>query len=120
MTYNPQVNDYVIWKRNGLLDQGWVYFVSEPIDNEKRIKNNWRPVARYVTIEVGVREKPECQYDKNNPHKYVHILLCCYENQWKELKFVKKRKSQYDDSIVLESKEVESGTTAQQNTHRGQ
>ena len=28
--------------------------------------------------------------------RYIHILLCCYETQWKELKFVKKRKNRYE------------------------
>ena len=41
-------------------------------------------------------------------------------HKWEELTFVKKRKSQYDDAIVLESKENEYGNTAHQNTHRGQ
>ena len=97
-------------------DEGWIYFVSQLTEDKK----GFRSTSQYLTIEVGVKKKPECQYDKNNPHKFIHILLLCYESQWKELTFVKKRKSQYDDSIVLESKEVESGTTAQQNTHRGQ
>jgi len=30
MTYTPKVNDYVIWERHGLRDEGWVYFVSHP------------------------------------------------------------------------------------------
>ena len=116
MTYKPKVNDYVIWERHGLIDKGWIYFVSTPTEDKKGF-----PIThRYLTIETAIRRKPECQYDKNNPHKYVHVLLLCYENQWKELRFVKKRTSQYDDSIVLESKEIESGTTAHQNTHRGQ
>jgi len=43
---------------------------------------------------VGVKEKPD--YKEDNPHRYVHILLCCYESQWSELKFVKKRKDRYE------------------------
>ena len=114
--YQPQVNDYVVWNRHGLSDEGWIYFKSQPTEHKK----GFLSTQRYLTIEVGVKRKHECQYDKNNPHKYVHILLLCYESQWKELRFVKKRKSKYDDSIVLESKESEYGTTAHQNTHRGQ
>ena len=31
--YEPQVNDYVIWKRpNGDIDEGWVYFKGEPVE----------------------------------------------------------------------------------------
>ena len=116
MTYNPQVNDYVIWERNGLKVEGWVYFITEPTEQKKGFPSS----SQYLTIEVGVKRKPECQYDKRNHHKYIHILLLCYENQWKELRFVKKRKSRYDDSIVMESKESEYGITARQNSHRGQ
>ena len=116
MTYSPQVNDYVIWERHGLKDEGWIYFVTEPTEHKKGFPST----SQYVTIEVGVKRKPECQYDKRNPHNFVHILLCCHENQWKELRFVKKRKSRYDDSIVVESNQSEYGTTAHQNSHRGQ
>ena len=116
MTYNPQVNDYVIWERNGLLDKGWIYFISEPTQQKK----GFRQTNQYLTIEVGVREKPDCQYDKNNPHKYVNILLLCYENQWKELKFVKRRKGRKDNSILLDSKEHLYYSEPKQNTHKGQ
>ena len=77
MTYNPQVNDYVIWERNGLKDEGWIYFITEPTEQKKGFPSS----SQYLTIEVGVKKKPECQYDKRNHHKYIHILLCCYENQ---------------------------------------
>jgi len=116
MRREPRVNDYVIWDRHGLSDEGWIYFVSESTEQKK----GFPTIHRYVTIEVGVKKKPECQYDKRNPHNYVHILLLCYESQWKELRYVKKRKSKYDNSIVMEFKENEYGTTAHQNTHRGQ
>ena len=88
MTYTPKVNDFVIWERHGLRDEGWVYFVSTPTED----KRGFTKTARYLTIETGIRRKPECQYEKNNPHKYVHILLCCYESQWSELKYVKRGK----------------------------
>ena len=46
---------------------------------------------------------------KNDPHKYIHTLLLCYEKYWHELKFVKKREgkhiqhySQYDDVSGIE------------------
>ena len=87
--YEPQVNDYVIWDKGEYgIDEGWVYFYSE----------------EYITIETGVRPKPQCEYSKNDPHKYIHTLLLCCENSWHELKFVKRREapviqhySQYDD-----------------------
>ena len=116
MTYTPNVNDYVIWERHGLKDEGWVYFVSQETENKK----GFTETSRYLTIETGIRRKPECQYEKNNPHKYVHILLCCYESQWSELRYVKKRKSQKDDSILPESNQHIYYSEPKQNTHTGQ
>ena len=116
MTYKPKVNDYVIWERHGLKDEGWIYFVSEPTTEKKGF-----PVTQqYLTIETGIRRKPECQYEKNNPHKYVHILLCCYESQWSELKYVKRRKSQKDGTILPESNQHIYYSEPTQNTHKGQ
>jgi len=97
--YEPEVNDYVIWKTElGQVHKGWIYFKGEPPVQ----KRGWKKPENYVTIEIGVKKKPECQYEKNNPHKYIHILLCCYENQWHELQYVKRRKSRYDNTLVLE------------------
>ena len=37
--YEPQVDDYVIWDRpSGDIEEGWVYFKGDPVDNQKRIK----------------------------------------------------------------------------------
>ena len=53
--YEPEVDDYVIWNRpNGDIEEGWVYFKGDPVDNEKRIKDKWNPVSRYITIETNV------------------------------------------------------------------
>ena len=76
MTYKPQIDDYVIWK-----DQcGWVYFVD----------------SLYITIEIGVKPKPNCEYTREEKHKYIHTLLLCYPHQWKDLTYVKSRKSIYE------------------------
>ena len=102
--YVPEVNDYVIWENDlGTIDEGWVYWKGTPVDNEHRTKFNWRPLQNYITIETGLREKPNCKYEKGNPHKHIHILVCCYEHQWHQLKFVKRRKSKHDQQIVKES-----------------
>ena len=105
--YEPQVDDYVVWERpSGDIEEGWVYFKGDPIDNEKRIKDGWNSVTRYITIETGVRDKPDCVYSSGKPmrHKKIHTLLLCNENCWHELKYVKHRRtreiqhySQYDD-----------------------
>ena len=106
-TYEPQVDDYVIWKRpNGDVEEGWVYFKGDPVDNKKRIKDGWNPVSRYITIETAVRDKPTCMYSSGKPmrHKMIHTLLLCNEEYWYQLVYVKHRRireiqhySQYDD-----------------------
>ena len=102
--YIPQVNDYVIWTNDmGTIDEGWVYWKGDPVDNKQREKFGWKPVQNYITIETGLREKPKCEYNKRDPHKHIHILVCCYEHQWHQLKFVKRRKSKHDQQIVQES-----------------
>ena len=105
--YEPEVDDYVIWNRpNGDIEEGWVYFKGDPVDNEKRIKDGWNSVSRYITIETNVRDKPDCFYTSGKPmlHKKIHTLLLCNEDCWHELEYVKHRNtreiqhySQYDD-----------------------
>ena len=108
--YEPEVNDYVVWDRGEYgKDEGWVYFKGDEVDNEARVKAGWKPVARYITIETGIRPKTQCQYSKNDPPKYNHTLLLCYESDWHELEYVKHRDtreiqhySQYDDVAGIE------------------
>ena len=49
MSYKPQVDDYVIWNRGDLVHKGWVYFADD----------------LYITIETGIKPKPNCEYTKN-------------------------------------------------------
>ena len=105
--YEPEVDDYVVWERpNGDIDEGWVYFKGEPVDNEQRVKNGWNPLSQYITIETSVKPKHDCVYSSGKPmrHKYIHVLLICNSENWNELKFIKRRNSkecqhysQYDD-----------------------
>ena len=113
--YEPEVDDYVIWERKTWVgittDQGWVYFKAPTMEDKKGFAHH--PI--YITIETGVRDKPKA-YEPDLPHvngkhrlrhpkhEKIHTLLLCYESQWKDLKFVKKRKSkncqhysEYDD-----------------------
>ena len=79
-SYIPKVNDYVIWDRGEYgKDEGWVYFFSE----------------EYITIETGVRPKPKETLDckTSNRHKMIHTLLLCHAPYWKDLQYVKSRKS---------------------------
>ena len=95
MTYEPQVDDYVIWKRpSGDWDEGWVYFKGDPVDNEKRNKQGWNNVSQYITIEIHVYPKKECKYTSGKPmrHKNIHCLLVCNKDNWNELEYVKNRR----------------------------
>ena len=88
--YEPEVNDYVIWDRGEYgKDEGWVYFKGDPEEPKKGFKTN----PRYITIEIGVKPKPKCEYTdkKSMRHRMIHTLLLCYESSWNELQFVKKR-----------------------------
>ena len=103
--YEPEVNDYVVWERDVHgrtdIDEGWVYFKGDPVEPKK----GWQTQARYITIETGLRDKPREQLLEGKClHTKVHTLLLCYESQWKDLKFIKKREStdiqhysQYDE-----------------------
>ena len=113
--YEPEVDDYVIWERKTWVgittDRGWVYFKAPPMEKKKGFNHS----PRYITIETGVRDKPS-EYEPDLPHingkhrlrhpkhEKIHTLLLCYESQWKDLKFVKRRNhrnvehySEYDD-----------------------
>ena len=79
MTYIPQVDDYVRWNRPGMpdhVDEGWVYFKCDET----------------LSIEVGVKEKPHCEYTKNEKHKKIHILVVCPSFLWDQLEYVKNRR----------------------------
>ena len=87
--YEPEVNDYVIWDRGEYgKDEGWVYFKCPPLEEKKGFHTN----LRYITIETGVKQKPNCSYTKNPRHKMIHTLLLCFEHDWINLKYIKSRK----------------------------
>ncbi len=105
-SYEPEVNDYVIWEQKSWsgthIDEGWVYFKAPKFEPKK----GFTTPSRYITIETGVKDKPKEQLEDGHRtlHKKVHTLLLCYEHQWNELKFVKRRESphiqhysQYDE-----------------------
>ena len=95
--YEPEVNDYVIWKRpnTDIIDEGWVYFKGDKLEQKK----GFNATPRYITIETSIREKPYCTTseklgDKSkHHHKYIHTLLLCYDCNWSELKYVKSRQN---------------------------
>ena len=107
MMYEPQVDDYVIWKRpSGDWEEGWVYFKGDPVDNEKRVKQGWNSVSQYITIEIYVYPKKECSYTSGKPmrHKNVHCLLICNKDNWHELEYVRNRNDveENDDSRLAD------------------
>ena len=77
--YEPQVNDYVVWTKGV---EGWVYFK----DRE------------YITIEYVVRPKDEVNFECCPIHRNERLLVICYNNQWKELQYIKSRQSIYEET----------------------
>jgi hypothetical protein len=76
--YTPNVNDYVKWTKGV---EGWVYFKD----------------SEYITIEYVVRPKDEVNLECCPIHTNERLLVLCYSEQWKELEYVKTRKSKYEE-----------------------
>ena len=79
MTYEPQVNDYVEWTKGV---EGWVYFKDQ----------------EYITIEHIVRPKDKVNLECCPIHRNERLLVICYNNQWKELQYIKSRQSIYEET----------------------
>ena len=74
--YEPQIDDYVRWTTAlGMVHEGWVYFKCDPIPK----KRGFRQVEHYITIELGVTDKPdeECKrvYTKRIMYSYCAIIV---------------------------------------------
>lgn len=94
MTYEPKVNDYVKWiTALGMVHEGWVYFKAPPSEHKK----GWRKPERYISIEIATKPRPQCDIS-TFLHKRIHVCLCCYENNWHELTYIRRRVSKQDDS----------------------
>ena len=78
MKYDPQVNDFVIWKPH---IKGWVYYKD----------------SEYLTIETRVKPKDSINLLDAPFHANNRLLVICYQNQWGELNYVKSRKSIYEE-----------------------
>ena len=74
MAYLPEVNDYVQWSKGV---EGWIYFKGD----------------EYLTIEYIVRPKDEVNYECCSIHANERLLVLCYKEDWKHLKYVKSRQS---------------------------
>jgi len=96
--YDPKVNDYVKWTNElGQVYQGWVYYKTTQEDNNKRMKEGWRPIQRYISIEIATKPRPQCSVSTFF-HKRIHVCLLCYENDWHELEYIRRRTSKEDNS----------------------
>ena len=94
LMYEPKVNDYVRWTTAlGMVHEGWVYFKAEPSENKK----GWKTPARYISIEIATKPRPQCDLS-TFLHKNIHVCLCCYETNWHELEYIRRRVSKQDDS----------------------
>jgi len=79
MTYEPNVNDYVVWSKGV---EGWVYFKDKD----------------YITIEHIVRPKDKVNIECCPIHRNERLLVICYQSQWKELQYIKSRQSIYEET----------------------
>ena len=73
-SYQPRVNDYVRWKGC----EGWIYW----IDSDRK---------SYLTIEISIQPKSEQSYKDCSIHRNYRCLLCCYQEDWKDLVYVRSR-----------------------------
>ena len=80
--YSPKLHDYVIYRTGNMKHEGWVYYAGE----------------EHISIELGVKDKPQCQYTKEEKHKKTHILLVCPSWDWDKLQYVTSRKDYHDES----------------------
>jgi hypothetical protein len=81
MSYEPQVNDYVLWTE---YVEGWVYFRSD----------------EYITIEMGVKPKDDENYEACSIHRNDRLLVLCYRQQWRELTCVGRRADKYSPTML--------------------
>ena len=92
--YEPKVNDYVRWTTAlGMVHEGWVYFKTSAVEHKK----GWNKPARYISIEIATKPRPQCDLT-TFLHKKIHVCLCCYERNWHELEYVRRRVSKQDNS----------------------
>ena len=79
--YVPKLHDYVIWHHQTAPLEGWIYFADE----------------LYISIEIGVKDKPNCVYSKGSKHCKIHTLVVCHSFNWHQLQYVKSRRDFHDD-----------------------
>jgi len=81
--YKPRLHDYVKWHQKNETLEGWVYYCGDD----------------YISIEIGVKDKPNCEYTKNEKHKKIHVLVVCQNWYWHQLEYITYRENFYDESL---------------------
>ena len=79
--YVPKLHDYVIWRNGKITHEGWIYYKGD----------------EYISIELGVTDKPHCDITTHR-HKKNHILLVCPNWEWHNLEYVTQREDFYDET----------------------
>ena len=77
--------------------KGGYSYKGDTHDNQRRLKDNWLPLSNYITIEIATKPRPQCNVS-TFLHKRIHVCLCCYEDNWHELEYIRKRVSKQDDT----------------------
>ena len=96
--YDPQVNDYVRWTTElGMVHEGGFTIKVNQMIMQRELKINGVATSNYITIEIATKPRPQCDLS-TFLHKRIHVCLCCYENNWHELEFIRKRVSKQDDT----------------------
>jgi len=94
MKYEPNVNDYVVWKNQ---IEGWVYFKCD----------------QYITIEILVTPRHTDDVGHTPFHRNDRLLVICYRPQWKELKYIKSRLNANDSTTFANDGTSNSGLELQ-------
>ena len=84
---------------DGLLHLAWCMKGGSILSVTTHPKRRGFPqTEHYITIELGVIDKPE-EECKKSLHKKNHVLLLCYHYQWHELEYIKNRRNEPDVSM---------------------
>lgn len=78
--YEPKLHDYIKYYSGNHVHEGWIYFRGD----------------EYISIELGVKDKPHCDIT-NHKHCKTHILLVCPSWDWDKLEYIKSRRDFHDD-----------------------
>ena len=90
--YEPEVNDYV----NGL--HSWVRYTEGGYisrQNQQHPKEDGSH-PRGISQSKWAQKRNPIILTHDNPHRYVHILLCCYESSMVRVEICKEKENRYE------------------------